>query len=299
MKKFFTKEVKIAITVIISLAVLFWGIEYLKGVNLFKPANFYYVEFENVTGLTDSAPVTINGYQVGLVRGIDYDYESGALVVLLGLETDLKIPTGSKAVLATDLLGTAQIELKLAQADTYYQVGDKLPGENAIGLMDKVGDDLLPSVAALMPKIDSILTNLNAIVGNPALQQSIDRLDGITANLEASSRQLSQMMSKSMPAIVNNVEGVTANLDSITGSLNVAATQLRSVPIDSTMNNINATTANLNHLTAQLKGTNSSLGLLLNDRGLYDHIDSTIMSLDSLFIDIKKNPKRYVTIKVF
>lgn len=299
MKKFFTKEVKIAITVIISLAVLFWGIEYLKGVNLFKPANFYYVEFENVTGLTDSAPVTINGYQVGLVRGIDYDYESGALVVLLGLETDLKIPTGSKAVLATDLLGTAQIELKLAQADTYYQVGDKLPGENAIGLMDKVGDDLLPSVAALMPKIDSILTNLNAIVGNPALQQSIDRLDGITANLEASSRQLSQMMSNSMPAIVNNVEGVTANLDSITGSLNVAATQLRSVPIDSTMNNINATTANLNHLTAQLKGTNSSLGLLLNDRGLYDHIDSTIMSLDSLFIDIKKNPKRYVTIKVF
>ncbi len=299
MKKFFTKEVKIAITVIISLAVLFWGIEYLKGVNLFKPANFYYVEFENVTGLTDSAPVTINGYQVGLVRGIDYDYESGALVVLLGLETDLKIPTGSKAVLATDLLGTAQIELKLAQADTYYQVGDKLPGENAIGLMDKVGDDLLPSVAALMPKIDSILTNLNAIVGNPALQQSIDRLDGITANLEASSRQLSQMMSKSMPAIVNNVEGVTANLDSITGSLNVATTQLRSVPIDSTMNNINATTANLNHLTAQLKGTNSSLGLLLNDRGLYDHIDSTIMSLDSLFIDIKKNPKRYVTIKVF
>ena len=299
MKKFFTKEVKIAITVIISLAVLFWGIEYLKGVNLFKPANFYYVEFENVTGLTDSAPVTINGYQVGLVRGIDYDYESGALVVLLGLETDLKIPTGSKAVLATDLLGTAQIELKLAQADTYYQVGDKLPGENAIGLMDKVGDDLLPSVAALMPKIDSILTNLNAIVGNPALQQSIDRLDGITANLEASSRQLSQMMSNSMPAIVNNVEGVTANLDSITGSLNVAATQLRSVPIDSTMNNINATTAPVNHSTAQLKGTNSSLGLLLNDRGLYDHIDSTIMSLDSLFIDIKKNPKRYVTIKVF
>lgn len=299
MKKFFTKEVKIAITVIISLAVLFWGIEYLKGVNLFKPANFYYVEFKNVAGLTDSAPVTINGFQVGQVREINYDYKTGALVVLLGLETDLQIPTGSKAVLATDLLGTAQIEIKMAQADTYYNVGDMLPGENAVGLMDKVGSDLLPSVAAMMPKIDSIFTSLNAVVSNPALQQSIDRLDGITANLEASSRQLSQMMGESMPVIVGNVENVTANLDSITGSLNIMAAELSSVPLDSTMMNINATTANLNHLTTQLSGTDSSLGLLLNDRGLYDHIDSTVMSLDSLFIDIKKNPKRYVTIKVF
>ena len=90
MKKFFTKEVKIAITVIISLAVLFWGIEYLKGVNLFQQANFYYVEFKNVAGLTDSAPVTINGFQVGQVREINYDYKTGALVVLLGLETDLQ-----------------------------------------------------------------------------------------------------------------------------------------------------------------------------------------------------------------
>ena len=295
MKKFFSKEVKIAIAVIISLAVLFWGIEYLKGVNLFKPANFYYVEFKNVNGLTDSAPVTINGYQIGLVREINYDYNTGALVVLLGLEKDLRIPTGSKAVLATDLLGTAQIQLELAQSDTYYEVGGKIPGENAIGMMDKVGGELLPRVADLLPKVDSILTGLNAIVSNPALQQSVGRIDAITADLEASSRELSQML----PTIMSNVEGATANLDSISGNLTGLSAKLSDMPIDTTVANINATVAQLNDMTAKLNSTESSLGLLLNDRGLYDHLDGAVTSLDSLFIDIKKNPKRYVTIKVF
>ncbi len=295
MKKFFSKEVKIALAVIVSLAVLFWGIEYLKGVNIFKPANFYYVEFKNVAGLTDSAPVTINGYQIGMVRGINYDYNNGTLVVMLGLEKDLRIPVESKAVLATDLLGTAQIELKLAKNDTYYNVGDKIPGENAKGLMDEVGGNLLPSVSNLMPKIDSILTNLNAIVANPALQQSVSRLDAITANLEASSRELSEVL----PAVMKNVDGITTNLDSITGNLNGLSAKLSELPIDTTMAGINATVVQLNDITSKLNGTESSLGMLINDRGLYDHLDGAVMSLDSLFIDIKKNPKRYVTIKVF
>ncbi len=299
MKKFFSKEVKIAITVIISLAVLFWGIEYLKGVNLFKPANFYYVEFKNVAGLTDSAPVTINGYQVGQVREINYDYETGSLVVLLGLEKELQIPVGSKAMLVTDMLGTAQIELDMAQNSTFYGVGDKIPGENAAGLMDAIGGELLPSVANLMPKIDSILTGLNAIVANPALQQSVTRLDGITANLEASSLQLSRMMNESMPVIMDNVEGVTCNLDSISGNLNAVSAELSKMPLDSTMVHIYNITSSLDEVTAKLNSTESSLGMLMNDRGLYDHIDSTVMSLDSLFVDIRKNPKRYVTIKVF
>lgn len=296
MKKFFSKEVKIGITVLISLGVLFWGIEYLKGVNLFKPANFYYVEFKNVAGLTDSAPVTINGFQIGQVRELNYDYNSGAVVVLLGLEKDLQIPVGTKAVLATDLLGTAQIELKMARnATTFHKVGDKLPGENAVGLMDEVGNELLPSVANLMPKIDSILTNLNAVVGNPALQQSVNRLNSITANLEAGSSQLS----RTLPAIMKNVENITVNLDSISGNLSALSSELGEMPLDSVMSGIQTTTNNLSALTSKLNSTESSLGLLLNDRSLYEHIDGAVTSLDSLFIDIKKNPKRYVTIKVF
>ena len=174
MKKFFSKEVKIAITVLVSLACLFWGINYLKGINLFTPVNFYYAHFEKVDGLTDSAPVTINGFQVGLVREIVYEYETGKLRVQLSLDKDLKIPVNSEAVIVTDMLGTAQIALNLAKNPQYYEVGADIVGKNQVGLMENVSNELLPSVAAIMPKIDSILTSLNQVVGNPALVKSID-----------------------------------------------------------------------------------------------------------------------------
>ena len=299
MKKFFTKEVKIAIAVIVSLACLFWGIEYLKGINLFTPVNFYYVHFNNVEGLTDSAPVSIKGYKVGQVREIIYDYETGSLRVQLSLDKDLKIPTGTKVVIASDMLGTAHVELELANNSSYYKIGDELEGQTEVGMMDNISDDLLPSIVAMMPKIDSILTNLNKVVANPALSKSIDRLDNITANLEVSSRQLSSMMGRSVPGIMGNVNGITENLNTMTSDLKEVSATLKSLPIDSTMNNVNATTKNLMLITQKVNGKDSSLGMLLNDKGLYNHMDKSLISLDSLITDVKKNPKRYINVKVF
>ena len=299
MKKFFRKEVKIAIAVIISLAFLFWGIEYLKGINLFKPVNFYYVHFKNVDGLTDSAPVTVNGYQVGQVREIIYDYDTGNLRVLLSMDKSLRIPLKSEAVITSDVLGTAQIELNLSNNKEYYKVGDELVGTSEAGLMDNVSNELLPSVAAIMPKIDSLLTNLNKVVSNPALNKSLNRLDNITANLEKSSRQLSVVMSHSVPGILDNVGGITKNIDAMTGDLKDVAASLKTLPLDSTMNYVNSTASNLKQITDKVNSTDSSIGLLLNDKGLYNHIDHTVLSLDSLFMDLKKNPKRYVTFKIF
>ena len=299
MKKFFRKEVKIAIAVIISLAFLFWGIEYLKGINLFKPVNFYYVHFKNVDGLTDSAPVTVNGYQVGQVREIIYDYDTGNLRVLLSMDKSLRIPLKSEAVITSDVLGTAQIELNLSNNKEYYKVGDELVGTSEAGLMDNVSNELLPSVAAIMPKIDSLLTNLNKVVSNPALNKSLNRLDNITANLEKSSRQLSVVMGHSVPGILDNVGGITKNIDAMTGDLKDVAASLKTLPLDSTMNYVNSTASNLKQITDKVNGTDSSIGLLLNDKGLYNHIDHTVLSLDSLFMDLRKNPKRYVTFKIF
>ena len=299
MKKFFRKEVKIASAVIISMAFLFWGIEYLKGINLFKPVNFYYVHFKNVDGLTDSAPVTVNGYQVGQVREIIYDYDTGNLRVLLSMDKSLRIPLKSEAVITSDVLGTAQIELNLSNNKEYYKVGDELVGTSEAGLMDNVSNELLPSVAAIMPKIDSLLTNLNKVVSNPALNRSLSRLDNITANLEKSSRQLSVVMGHSVPGILDNVGGITKNIDAMTGDLKDVAASLKTLPLDSTMKYVNSTASNLKQITDKVNGTDSSIGLLLNDKGLYNHIDHTVLSLDSLFMDLKKNPKRYVTFKIF
>ena len=165
--------------------------------------------------------------------------------------------------------------------------------------MENVSNELLPSVAAIMPKIDSILTSLNQVVGNPALVKSIDRLDAITANLELSSRQLTKVLGGQVPGIVKNVDSITCNINAMTADLAQVSASLKEMPIDSTMSNLNATTNNLRLITDKVNGTDSSLGLLLNDHGLYNHIDHTVVSLDSLFIDLRKNPKRYVTFKIF
>ena len=298
MKRYFSKEALIAITVIISLCILYFGIEYLKGINLFKPANFYYAKFEKVDGLAVSAPVTINGFQVGQVREINYDYENNDISVLLSLNKDLRIPKESNVKLSVDMLGTAQLVLTLSDATEYYNVGDEIPTGVVAGLMDAIGG-ALPQVNNLLPKIDSILTSINTILANPALNNSVSRLDGITADLQSSSNDLKRLMHNQVPGIMNNVNGITANLNSTTANINDLSADLRKMPLKETVDNANATMANLKLLSDNLNNKNSSLGLLMNDPTLYRHLDNAIASLDTLLTDLQRNPKRYVTFKVF
>lgn len=294
MKKKFSKEVVIGATVVLAMLILFFGIEYLKGINVFKAANYYYVSYTNVTGLTVSSPVNVNGFKVGLVRDIKYEYDNpGHVLVELSLDKQLKVPHGTEALLVSDILGTASIQLNMNDTTAYHNIGDKLIGKTPAGLMDNVSNTLMP----IMPKIDSLLTAVNTLVGDPALLNSVRRLDNITANLEASSAQLSKIMSGMSPTI-ENVKTISDNLNSITGDLNSVTAELKNLPIDSTMNNVYVTTENVKQLTNKLNSDNSSLGLLLNDDKLYNNLSGAAGSLDSLFIDIKKNPKRYINIKL-
>ncbi|MGM9804733.1 MAG: MlaD family protein [Muribaculaceae bacterium] len=299
MKVKFTRESLIAITVIISLCILYFGIEYLKGINLFKPANFYYAKFEKVDGLAVSAPITINGFQVGQVREINYDYESNDISVLLSLNKNLRIPKNSNVKLSVDMLGTAQLVMSLSDSKEYYEVGDEIPSGTIPGLMDALGKSVMPSLDTMLPKIDSILTSINAILANPALNNSVTRLDGITANLQSSSDELSKLMSGNVPSIMNNVNGITANLNATSANINELSAGLKELPLDEMVQNANSTMANLKLLSDNLNNNNSSLGLLMNDPSLYQHLDNAIASLDTLLTDLQKNPKRYVTFKVF
>lgn len=299
MKSIFRKEFIIGLTVIIALAILFFGINFLKGINLFKASNYYFVTFENVDGLAQSAPVTLNGYKVGIVRNIDYDFNNpGHVTVEISLDKGLKLNNGSEAVLSSDILGTASITLNLTQNDTQYKIGDTIPGKVNGGMMADISNRIMPSVGAILPKIDSLLSNLNALTANPALHASVTRLDDITLQLDASMRSLKNVMATLQP-ISSNIQNITQNVDTITGDLAQVSSRLRDVPVDSIATDIQITMTNLRKLSDSLNDPNTSVGKLTTNPELYDNINATIQSLDSLFVDIKQNPKRYINVKVF
>lgn len=305
MKKIFTKEVKIGLAVLVAIMILIFGINFLKGVNVFHASNYYNTSYSNVTGLTVSAPVNINGFKVGQVKEMSYDYEHpGNVKVEIALDQALQLPIGTKALLASDVLGTASIELKLGQGDAMYKVGSDIPGEVLPGMLDAISHSIMPAAGSILPKIDSLLTAVNALASDPALRVAIQRLDGITADLRATTMNVDELSGqfKTMPRQVNtalsDLNHITGNLTTITGDMTVVSGKLKNMPIDSLVADIQATTDNLRALSVQLNDPNSSLGLLTRDPALYNNINSTICSLDSLLLDVKKNPKRYISIKL-
>lgn len=296
--KFPKQEVTIGLCVILALGVLIFGVNYLKGVNLFKASNYYYAEYTNAAGLQVSAPVSLNGFKVGQVRAINYEYDNpGHVKVELALDKALRVPVGSKAVIEQDILGTSTIVLHMTQASEYEKVGSTLASETAKGLMDNVSQNIMPGVSAIFPKIDSLLTSINALVSDPALAASVKRLDAITRNLESTMVQINRTTA-ALPATMGNVNAITGNLNTVSSDLAVFSGELKEMPVDSIMDNVNALSANLRALSAELNNPNSTLGLITHDRALYDNLNGAVASLDSLLIDVKKNPKRYISIKL-
>ncbi|MDE7426520.1 MAG: MlaD family protein [Muribaculaceae bacterium] len=298
MKKIFRKEVIIGLISIAAIAILFFGIDFLKGVNVFKAANYYYATFENVEGLAVSAPVNLNGFKVGQVREIEYDYaHPGNVKVELSLDKELKLPEGTAAYLVTDMLGTSSIKLVLGTSGNIMPLGSDLKSAVEPGLMTAVNNDIMPSVTSVMSHVDTLMINLNTLVGDSAVLASVKRLDAITHNLQTATAQLNAMLAQMSP-VMRDVKCVTGNLSTASGDVAQITQRFNSLPVDSLMDNVQQITENLKVLTEQLNNPNSTLHMITNNPALYNNLNSTVQSLDSLFVDIKKNPKRYINIKL-
>lgn len=298
MKKIFNKEFAIGLSVIVAILILIFGIDYLKGINLFRPANYYVAYYDNVDELTVSSPVLINGYKVGQVREVNFNYKKpGKVEVVMALDKNLQLPEGTIADLGTTLLSGARIELTLGTGSAMIPTGGEVAAGIKGGLMSSV-QDMMPAVTGVLPKVDSLLYNLNLLVADPALTASIQRLDGITDNLLSTTQGLSSTMNRQVPMLADNTVKITRSLDTIVGNLGQLSYQLKTLPIDATVDNVNQLTANLSQFSRQLNDKNSSLGLLTSDPELYNRITQVSADIDSLLVDIKKNPKRYISIKL-
>lgn len=300
MKKVLTKEFKIGLSVIAAIIILVVGIDFLKGINLFKPTNYYVVEYDNVAGLEPAAAVTIDGYKVGQVREINFNYEHpGKVEVVLALDEDLHLPVDTRAELGSALMGGSFVKLIMGQSKTVLPVGGVIKGVASKDLMSSLSSELVPQVGSTIAHIDTLVNSLNRIVSDPALYQSVQRLDGITANLLTTTTNLDAMMSKDMPGIVRNAKGVIVKVDTIAYNMAVLSKELKELPLRPTLDNINQLVSNLEAFSKQLNDKKSSLGKFTNDPELYDRLNTTIADVDTLVKDIKQNPKRYINIKVF
>lgn len=294
MKTVFTKEAKIGLVAVVSLALLYFGINYLKGINLFQPSNHYYVSFANVKDVTVSSPVFVEGFKVGLVRSISYDYETtDKITVEVSLEDDMKINKGSYVVISKSLLSGAELHIHLNKyVKDYVASGSTLEGRMGEDMMQSIQDKVLPGVEVLLPKIDSILGGLQALVNHPALAQSLQNIEKTTGTLEMSALQLNRLLVKDVPGIVSNLKTITDDFSELSGGL-------KQLDLATTVNTVNATLNNLKLTTEKLNSMDNSMGLLLNDKALYENLNSTTVNASKLLLDLRENPKRYVHFSVF
>lgn len=291
-----TKEIKIALVAIVGILVMYFGINFLKGMNLFSTNNTYFITFDDIQGLGASTPIYADGYKVGTVDGLEYDYkENGPIKVKVDINKDLRIPQGSKAEIVKDLMGNLQVNLLLANNPRErVEPGGIIPGTVNGGMMDKAAN-LIPVVEKMLPKLDSILTSVNALLADPALAASLHNVETITSNLTVSTRELNTLMAglnKQVPGMIGKANGVLDNTNRLTANL-------ASLDVQGTLNKVNQTLESAHQFTEKLNSNQGSLGLLMNDTKLYDNLTSTMSHADSLVIDLKAHPKRYVHFSVF
>ena len=294
--KYFTKEVKIALVAIAGVVVLFFGMNFLKGLNIFSSEDNYYVQFSDITGLSSSSPVYADGFKVGVVKDIIYDYtHTEGSKVLIGVDKQLRIPQGSSAEIVSDMLGNVKVNLLLANNPREKVApGGLIKGLINDGAMGKL-QDMVPAVEKMLPKLDSIMTSLNAILADPAIRQSLHNVQTITDNLTTSTAQLNTLMA----GLNKNVPGMMAKANNVLYNTETLTANLAAVDVASTMREVDQTIANVQQLTAKLNSKEGSLGLLMNDTQLYDNLNSTMRNADSLVIDLRQHPKRYVHFSVF
>ncbi|MGN6400759.1 MAG: MlaD family protein [Flavisolibacter sp.] len=311
-----SNETKVGLLAIVSILVLVLGFNFLKGKSLFSKTPVLFAEFSDIGTLEKSNPVKINGLPVGTVYNmVPKDKEVDKIVVEIHLSRDVNIPKNSVAFIDGPLVGGAFINVGKGDANTYLQTGDTITTRLDQGLLNDIKAQLTPTITRVNETLDSLKITIGSLndVFDPNTKNN---LRSLIANLTISSAQLQQMLNAQNGLLARslaNLNDVTANLarnnDVITSSLRnveVTTSKLANANIDGTIASLQATINELHNTVRSFNSSRGTLGLLMNDRALYDRLDNMTNRLDKvalsaeiLFDDIRVHPKRYVNISVF
>lgn len=289
-------EIKIALVAVAGIVALFIGMNFLKGTNLFTGSKTYYFAFDDISGLTKSSPIYASGYQVGLVKDIIFDYShKNKTKVIAEMDKQMKIPTGTTAFISSDVLGNIKVTLNIApNRGEFVQEGGLIPGSIDQGAMGEV-TSMIPAVKQMLPKLDSILLSLNQLLADPAIASSVHNVQDMTANLTKTSRELNSVVAK----LNREIPGVVTKTNRILDHSETFTANLSQVDVATTMRKVDEAMADVKAVTAKINSNEGTLGLLMRDPTLYNQLNTTVRSADSLMVNIRQHPKRYVHFSIF
>ena len=307
-----TKTSKIGILVVLSLTLLIWGINFLKGRDIFRTEKVFYARYKNVGGLTATTLVTLNGLKIGYVREIYFAEDlSGDLIVKIALHSNFPLPKGTTAQIASsDLLGSKVVKLNLGNSATLLVANDTLGAQMDADIMKQVNEQIAPIKAKaerLIENMDSIVTAASRILNSDSqrnITESIRQVHLTMKNLENITATLNEVISgqkKNLTSTITNLSLISGDLKSNSGKLghmmdnfSTFSDSLKKLEINKTVEHINGSVASLNMILSKIDTANGTLGLLVNDPRLYQNINYSTENLNRLLVDFRLNPKRYV-----
>lgn len=319
------REIKVGLLATVCIFLLIFGFNFLKGVNIFSPTNSYHGTFAHLHGLEEQAAVSIRGHQVGHVDKIHYDYtRDSAFTVDISINKDIALPQGTKMAIVSDgLLGGVVIDLllphqspttnderpttndltvSLSNGETLdgrgtnnqlpIEKGSFLPTTFVPSLMESLQGQLIAKISSAVENIDSLVAVVNTQLEGNHVQSALTNIDRVSGNLSVVSSDLKKLMNNQVPRIVNNADTAVANLNTVIADIKAADLQATVARVDNAVDNVNG-------LVVDVRSENGTLGQLIYNKSLYNHIDATVVSADSLIVDLKAHPKRYVHFSLF
>jgi len=307
-----TKTSKIGILVVICLTLLIWGINFLKGRDIFRTEKVFYARYKNVGGLTATTIVTLNGLKVGYVREIYFAEDlSGDLIVKIAIHNDFPLPSGTSAEIASsDLLGSKVVKLNLGKSEKLLQANDTMSTKMEADIMQQVNEQIAPLKAKaerMIENLDSIVTAVSKILSSDSqhnISESIRQINLTMTNLEKISGNFNDVVTdqkKNLASTISNLSNVTGSLKNnstklghIMDNFSTFSDSLTKMQMNSTINHLNGSVTNLQTILSKIDSTNGTLGLLVNDPRLYQNLNHTSENLNRLLVDFRLNPKKYI-----
>jgi phospholipid/cholesterol/gamma-HCH transport system substrate-binding protein len=311
-----SREIKIGFFATLCLAAMFWGINFLKGKNVFSPNNTYYTIFSSVDGLKNTNNVLINGFKVGLVKNIEFAQNStGKFLVTLLIGKQYAIPRNTVAkLISSDIMGGKAIKLDVSHDTLYYQPFDTLPSSIETGLIDQLGHQMVPvkeKAEKLMEEMDKTL-KVFAEVFNESnrehLNQSFLNINQSLLNINRTTAALDTMLNQpngSLRNIFLNVESISGNLKknnkeltNIIKNFSSLSDTLAKIHVAQTLMQVDTALHQFNTILGKVNSGHGTLGNLVNNDTLYYNLESAAHNLDLLLKDVKANPRRYISFSV-